>query len=226
MVLPDYRNFVGSQFIISSTSKVVHSAKGSTWEDHKYIKRIDGTYYYPDSYEGGRHLPDGGSDESKEIKDSEDTISKLEDMTGMKRESLIELRDLGRKNGYDSNDFKELLDTLSEGDPDQAKKMVKLLKSDTSSETEGALSSTDIENLAQEVIRGNFGNGQQRKELLGDSYEQVQKRVNELLKGPLGSKKMSDISEETKSKAKKMVEKASTALINMKTVLSVYNKKK
>lgn len=34
--------------------KVVHSAKGSTWEEHKYVKRIDGTYYYPKGYEGGR----------------------------------------------------------------------------------------------------------------------------------------------------------------------------
>lgn len=40
---------------------IKHSAKGTTWEEHKYIKRIDGTYYYPDSYKGGRHLPDGDS---------------------------------------------------------------------------------------------------------------------------------------------------------------------
>ena len=28
-----------------------HSAKGSEWKDHKYIKRVDGTYYYPDDYD-------------------------------------------------------------------------------------------------------------------------------------------------------------------------------
>lgn len=33
-----------------------HSAKGSTWEKHKYLRVINGKYYYPDSYEGGRHL--------------------------------------------------------------------------------------------------------------------------------------------------------------------------
>ena len=33
-----------------------HSAKGSKWEKHKYIKKLDGKYYYSDSYEGGRHL--------------------------------------------------------------------------------------------------------------------------------------------------------------------------
>lgn len=36
-----------------------HSAKGSTWEKHDYIKVKDGKYYYPDSYKGGRHLPKG-----------------------------------------------------------------------------------------------------------------------------------------------------------------------
>lgn len=39
-----------SRFIIS------HSAKGSTWEKHKYIKVLNGRYFYPDSYKGGRHL--------------------------------------------------------------------------------------------------------------------------------------------------------------------------
>lgn len=37
---------------------IAHSAEGSVWEKHKYLKRIDGKYYYPDSYEGGRHLSD------------------------------------------------------------------------------------------------------------------------------------------------------------------------
>lgn len=35
---------------------IQHSAKGSTWEDHKYVKRIDGTYYYPNGYEDGHTI--------------------------------------------------------------------------------------------------------------------------------------------------------------------------
>lgn len=40
---------------------LAHSAKGSQWDEdkRKYIKVEDGKYYYPDSYEGGRHLPKG-----------------------------------------------------------------------------------------------------------------------------------------------------------------------
>lgn len=96
-----------------------HSSEGSSWKKHKYIKRVDGTYYYPDTYEGGRHLPDEEKEESN---------SKID------------------------------------------------------------LSEKDVEKLAKEVIRGNFGNGQERKDLLGENYEEIQKRVNELMKGSVGSK--------------------------------------
>ena len=40
-----------------------------------------------------------------------------------------------------------------------------------------------IEELAKAVIRGEYGNGQERKKKLGNLYNEVQKRVNEILKG-------------------------------------------
>ena len=42
--------------------------------------------------------------------------------------------------------------------------------------------SKSIEELARAVIRGEYGNGQERKDKLGNLYEEVQKRVNEMLK--------------------------------------------
>ena len=45
-------------YIIKPTKdSLIHSAKGSQWEKHDYITVKDGKYYYPDDYEGGRHLP-------------------------------------------------------------------------------------------------------------------------------------------------------------------------
>lgn len=41
--------------------------------------------------------------------------------------------------------------------------------------------SVDIEDLARRTIRGEFGNGQARKDALGSLYAAVQKRVNEIL---------------------------------------------
>lgn len=160
MIRPNFRNF-------RNLKLVVHSAKGSTWDDHKYIKRVDGTYYYPDSYEGGRHLPDG-EDEKSEEKSS-------------------------------------------------------------------GISSNDIENLAREVIRGNFANGEERKKLLGEYYEAIQKRVNEILKTGVGSKEISEASAEIIEKVEEAAKNASkpktsstsstTKGINMDEVLSVYYNK-
>ena len=41
----------------------------------------------------------------------------------------------------------------------------------------------DIETLARDVINGKYGNGEERKQRLGNMYDVVQKRVNEILKG-------------------------------------------
>ena len=41
----------------------------------------------------------------------------------------------------------------------------------------------NIEELARAVIRGEYGNGQERKNKLGNLYNEVQKRVNEILRG-------------------------------------------
>lgn len=42
--------------------------------------------------------------------------------------------------------------------------------------------STNIDEVAQAVIRGDYGNGEERKQKLGSLYDQVQARVNEMLK--------------------------------------------
>ena len=42
--------------------------------------------------------------------------------------------------------------------------------------------STNIDAIARDVITGKYGNGNERKNKLGNLYEEVQKRVNEILK--------------------------------------------
>lgn len=157
-----------------------HSAKGSTWEEHKYIKRIDGTYYYPDSYEGGRHLPDSGKDSSDTKESPEETRREKLDLTG-----------------------------------------------------------DDIERLAMEVIRGNFGNGQDRKDLLGENYQEIQDRVNQIMKSSgVSSQKMSSVSTDIIDTGKKVMEAAVNAVskkeekktsdkkgIDLEEVYKVYNRR-
>lgn len=139
-----------------------HSAKGSEWKNHKYIKKINGDYYYPDSYEGGRHIPGG-----------------------------------------DNSDF-DVDDTYE-------------------------LDESDIEILARQVIRGEYGNGQVRKELLGYNYQRIQDRVNEILLGS-NSTRINDISSETIKEAEEVIEQVlqspSTTGIDLDVIYSVYNKTK
>lgn len=45
---------------MSISNELSHSYKGSTWKDHKYVKRENGRYYYPDerSNKGDRYQSD------------------------------------------------------------------------------------------------------------------------------------------------------------------------
>lgn len=200
MIRPDYRDIrIRSQFL-------QHSSKGSSWKKHKYIKRVDGTYYYPDSYEGGRHLPDGEKYKSME----DELFEKLKNSSD---------KDIGQK--LRGNFDKVLLEQmgvdwikLPKEEVDRMQRnLIDRFEEKTESNSKIDLSENDIENLAKEVIRGNFGNGQERKDLLGENYEEIQKRVNELMKGTAGTKtipsdKTKDISiaEEAAKRAVALVE--------------------
>lgn len=50
---------------------LVHSAKGSTWKDHKHIKKVDGSYYYPGDYKSGSEGSGGGGSGAFDDKDYE-----------------------------------------------------------------------------------------------------------------------------------------------------------
>lgn len=79
----------------------------------------------------------------------------------------------------------------------------------------------DVDAAARDVIRGKYKNGAERKAALGDDYDLVQKRVNELMKKGNSSSKKSEGSDgnNTKKKAEddlKTFEKAKTEYYNRK----------
>ena len=58
-----------------------------------------------------------------------------------------------------------------------------LTKYDAVEDVENSVdNSTNIDAIARDVIAGKYGNGNERKNKLGNLYEEVQKRVNEMLK--------------------------------------------
>lgn len=200
MIRPDYRNFR------ARSQSFKHSSEGSSWKKHKYIKRVDGTYYYPDSYEGGRHLPDGEKYKSMEDELFEKLKNSSDKDIGQKLRGSFD-KVLLEQIGVDWTKLpKEEVDRMQ-------RNLIDRFEEKTESNSKIDLSENDIENLAKEVIRGNFGNGQERKDLLGENYEEIQKRVNELMKGTAGTKtipsdKTKDISiaEEAAKRAVALVE--------------------
>ena len=181
MVIPDYRNFKKPPLF-----KIEHSFKGSEWKDHKYIARRDGTYFYPDSYKGGRHLPE-----------------KYEDVASGK---------------------KSINNLINKGNSTKPKA---LIKKGEKEKTE--LSSKDVEKLAREVIQGKYGNGEERKKLLGDNYEKIQKKVNEIWYSTYGKKKISSVNKtsaiKTAQLAASKAEKASKKAISLHKAYKKANKK-
>lgn len=104
------------------------------------------------------------------------------------------LRDTPRyKNALNNSDYKDAVDKLihtTDGyayatDPNYISKIVSIIEQynlteyDVSRET----SNVDIDDLVNATISGEFGNGQARRDALGENYAEVQKRVNAILNG-------------------------------------------
>ena len=159
-----------------------HSAKGSTWKDHKYIKRVNGTYFYPKGYKGG-HQSENTS--GKELEDWEKTMYEDIEATLKKNPGLFDPSQITDDNWQD---FGVTLAEFAGVDTDKLSKeeiermRQKVADHYAQKEPESKLNKEDVEALANEVIRGNFGNGTVRKDLLGEDYSEVQKKVNEILK--------------------------------------------
>lgn len=163
MARPDFRSFVGMNRVM------IHSAKGSEWEEHMYVKKVDGNYYYPEGYDKGRtidSLPGGGGGSDEESESGED------------------------------------------------------------------LTEDDVHALALQVIRGDFGNGQIRKDLLGEDYDVIQSKVNELMRAgnygsaPMDSEESDKAAEKGEKAAKKAASTQASKGIDMDKVLSVYKEQK
>lgn len=225
MTRPDYREI----------KYLSHSAKGSTWDKHKYVKKIDGIYYYPNGYVGGRTIESF----RKNLKNKRFTKKQLNDDSNKsstsKKMSSTEIRKvLNAKKIKKQADLSSFINTGKK--TDTSKKKI----------TDKNLSEKEIKKFAKEVIRGKYGNGAERKKVLGDNYRKIQDKVNEMLFG--GTKKTfsmtktSKISDSKTSKKKKdnksskkktsSNKKISSTVtskpkgIDLEKVYNVYNKRK
>lgn len=186
MQRPDFRNFRGTSGVsVVSDDQLEHSAKGSTWDEHKYVKVIDGVYYYPVGYEKGRTVDSLKDSDKDDGFDSEKELSKVKDhFDEYMKERGVNVWDLPKEQ-IDEMQRAIAKEIESGNNPD---KILKELSVDSSKKS--------IDDLANEVIRGKHGDGADRKASLGDDYSEVQKRVNELMKST-GSQVISSKSDPT-----------------------------
>ena len=124
-----------------------HSAKGSSWKNNKYIKKVGDKYIYANTKNG-----EGDDENSKTNADANNEVDPTK---------------------------------KAEGESENSEEF-------------------DLEAMANKVIRGEFGNGADRKELLGDAYAEIQKRVNEIL---LGGGKAKSVDKKTVDKGAKAADK-------------------
>lgn len=192
MIRPDY-----AVFRRSYNGLLSHSAKGSEWENHKYIKKINGVYYYPVGYEDGRtidSLKNGSSKNKEEASGSSDKINEVKD----------HFDQYLAKRGIDWR-------TLPKDEVEQMQRdIVKQLESGKEPDDK----EKTTEELAKDVVAGKLGVGEDRKALLGEKYKEVQEKVNELMKGTTGSKKVSEATEESVRRVSEVLKKVQKVKVN------------
>lgn len=216
MVIPDYKNFRGSNIVFVKDQPLSHSAKGSTWEDHKYIKKIDGTYYYPDNYEGGRHLSDSKEEDNKEFDPSKAATEFNKFFRSLSDAGQAYFRSREEWEKMTLEDFKDLYKDILGRDPSKelSENAIKNMFDNVKKQnTEIKSDEKNIDALAKDVIKGKYGVGKERKDLLGEDYAEVQKRVNELMKGSTGFKKTSSVSKESLKRFAEAAKKVGSSAI-------------
>ena len=90
----------------------MHSAKGSEWTKHQYVKKIDGVYYYPVGYDKGRTIDTtpGSSKTKKKVQNKKDSKNTKND-------------DKSKKSSKNSKDVKNSKDTKGKLSKKEVKKL-------------------------------------------------------------------------------------------------------
>lgn len=185
---------------------LMHSGvKGMEWKNHKYIRKANGEYYYPEgSYRGAKfsEYKKGDSDfdrknfsEKNRVGDSEfffftrpdgkvvvleeDMKWELPEGTKLTPEMTKRLEEFNKDGNLHGEDWNRAA-----------------MEAITGQQSDGKLSDKDKEDLSNMVIRGEFNNGKDRKDLLGEHYQEIQDLVNQKLKGKSSSKSETSKSEE------------------------------
>ena len=161
--------------------------KGMTWGEHKYIRKANGSYYYPEGSNAAKtsSYKKGDPDFDEKNYDEKNRLGDTDFFAFTRPDGKVVILE---------EDMKWELPSGQKIDDAMIKRLQGLGKAKSNDEfinnataaisggSNGKLSDKDVDNLAKEVIKGNFKNGKDRKDLLGEHYQTVQNKVNEMLK--------------------------------------------
>lgn len=181
--------------------------KGMEWKEHKYIKKLNGTYYYPEGSNAAKvsEYKDGDSDFDEKNYSEKNRLGNTDFFAFTRPDGKVVIIEEDMK--WELPDGQKIDDNLIKrlegiGGTNTNDEFVNKATTAISGGSNGKLSSKDVSNLANEVVKGNFGNGSKRKELLGDDYQEVQNEVNKILKGSSSKTKSESTSKKEKSSTK------------------------
>lgn len=164
-----------------------HKSKGWAGIGYHYYARKDGSVYRgrPENM-AGAHCPGVNSTSigiCAEGNFSEETMSDVQ------KQAIIELvKDI--KSRYDIKWIKghrEIISTDCPGDNFPLEEIKNVIANVETPQT-----TNSIVDLAQKVIAGEYGNGEERKQKLGSLYNEVQAKVNEILSGKSSTTKSNE----------------------------------
>lgn len=161
--------------------------KGMEWKTHKYIRKANGSYYYPEGSNAAKvsEYKKGDPDFDEKNYSDKNRLGDTDFFAFTRPDGKVVILEEDMKwelpSGQKINS--EMIKRLEGlGASKSNDEFINKATNAISGGSNGKLSEKDIDNLSNEVIRGNFKNGQQRKELLGSYYQQIQDRVNQKLK--------------------------------------------
>lgn len=180
--------------------------KGMEWNNHKYIKKANGTYYYPEGSNAAKpgEYKDGDSDFDEKNYDEKNRLGDSDFFAFTRPDGKVVIleEDMKWELPEGQKVDKDMINRLSNLGPSKSNdEFINKVTSALSGGSDGKLSDKDKDNLSDMIIRGEFKNGKERKDLLGDNYKELQDLVNKKLKGKSESK--SEDTKKSKSEDKK-----------------------
>lgn len=185
-MIPDFRQFRGTQTVL------VHSAKGSEWEKHKYVKKLGSAYYYPVGYDKGRTID--------ELEKSKKTGSDASE-----KEEKKKISDSSTEGTTDTKDWeKKVLDKVGKGL--SGKELADLARTDFDKVLARIgidwrkMDAEEVSKMQRQLVGKLDPNGKLEKKEEKKKAESRGKELDELLRKSKESKSSSKKKEETEEK--------------------------